>query len=314
MTRLRQKGDDVLVSKKSSGFMNCADCLQGIISGAPCPAIVISDGDILSVNKPLVSFLERSEERILADGLDNIFPNVPLKSIASEALKKRKSTKLAREILIGTRRAALRFSFVPVNGDLVLLWFEDLEPIYQAQLLFLRQIRRAPLDHLWVVDEDLIITHSSLENPDAFGVNVGDNILNVWPDETDRAQAEENFHQARITPGVPIRTKFNLRDGKGFVPVEIGGMFVHAPNAGGYYLLAAHSGRVGGNDAVNRLKQAYDVVTDAQLAAALGKSKSTISNARREGLDPAWAYAAIASTGYSGDWIMTGKGNMLFRE
>ena len=68
-------------------------------------------------------------------------------------------------------------------------------------------------------------------------------------------------------------------------------------------------------DVLQRLMQALDVSTDAELARKLGITPQSVSGARkRTEVPPSWIQACAAQTGVNAHWLFFGRGPMYLPE
>lgn len=279
------------------------------------PTTLIVDGVITQANEAFISFMDMHAHEIVGASPARLFPGIGLDSVVLEAQRRRRAYTIERDMEIGTRHATLSVQITPVGEQHVaVMTVTDLAPLRSGYLALLRQASKTRADQLWIVDENYVITYASTNTTEQtiWGVTVGDSVLHVLAEE-DRPRAIEELKAARAAPGKIINSTYNLRRRKRLVPIHTSGMFLHGVHNVGHYFIAARANQ-GGDGAVDRLREAYQAITDAELAATLGIKASAISRARKVGIPPAWAYGALQTMGISGDWIMTGRGNKVFSE
>ena len=302
-TRTHLVGFDMLATE-------CGSCLDIFVKSLLLPAVLISNGHIGIANDSFISFMDTSADTLVGQIPATIFPGFGLEGLVPHAIQEKRAHTIEREMVIATRRALLSIQVIPASANMAIMTITDLAPLRQGQLAFLQQLRRKETDHFWIVDESYTIIFSSVADPAAtFGVALGDSLFPALT-ESGKADALKMFQLAKIDPGKVIETTLTLANQPH--PIYVGAMFLHDPLRIGRYLLAVGSEARRGDDAVDRLCEAYGAVNDADLAIKAGKQKSAISQARRKGLSPLWAYEALRATGISGDWIMTGRGSKIF--
>ncbi|UQZ90716.1 hypothetical protein C4J81_16495 [Deltaproteobacteria bacterium Smac51] len=117
----------------------------------------------------------------------------------------------------------------------------------------------------------------------------------------------KNADQARAIPGEAVECRIRASiDGASRI-IDIcylaGGIF------GGRFYAASRKTTPAGSRIVLRLKEAWGVREDQELAARLGTSQATVSRAnQRESVPASWLVKTFEETDFSLDWLLTGQG------
>lgn len=194
-----------------------------------------------------------------------------------------------------------------IEGQLLhFLELHDMEQLRALEAAYLNHIRRVADDNLWVLDENGVLLWVRAEN-EAYGRFI-DRLAHeaILPDDWmiwNAAMAE-----AQAAPGKPAECALrSVLDGRSryvdlcWLP---GGIF------GGRFYAASRTTEPLGCKVVRRLKEAWAVRDDKELAVKLGTSGAAVSRANKNETAPAaWLIKTGEQTGFSIDWLLTGQGN-----
>lgn len=193
-----------------------------------------------------------------------------------------------------------------IDGQLVhFLEIMDVERFHTLEAAYLHQLRRVMDDNLWVLDEagDLVWVRTNNQVLQSFlGRDSAALIL-----ESDRQLWKRTLSLAQNNPGQTQEVQIRAAaDGAGRY-IDL--CYLDGSPMGGRFYVASRSTVPTGSRIILRLKEAWTVSTDDDLAKQLGTKKSAISRANaEESVPPVWLVKTGQLTGFSLDWLLTGQG------
>lgn len=192
------------------------------------------------------------------------------------------------------------------SGDLVrLISLHDVGMMRTMEAAYLHKIRKVADDNLWILDSSTTLLWARTSSPEldaAIGCRAHELVLTE-----DRAIWDKCIRKARNRPGTPVECAVRSSADGMARTVDVcylsGGLF------GGRFYVASRSTEPTGCRIVRRLKEAWQVRTDKDLADKLETAQSSISLANKsESVPPAWIVHTGTHTGASMDWIAYGQG------
>lgn len=194
-----------------------------------------------------------------------------------------------------------------INHDRLLHFLEilDLEQFRTLEAAYLHQLRRVVDDNLWILDDDGALIWMRANGPEFEKLRGRDSRELVLAG--DRPLWDATLARGKSNPGrtQEIRLRSALNGGTRFIDL----CYLPGSIMGGRFYVASRSDTPSGSRVVLRLKEAWGVSTDTDLARRLGTNKSAVSRANdAESVPPAWLVKTGQATGFSLDWLLTGQG------
>lgn len=166
-------------------------------------------------------------------------------------------------------------------------------------------IRKVNDDNLWIMGEDLQLLYV---RADAAALNsyIGRPTAELVA-PADRPAWERCIRAARDAPEQTIECSVcAASDG---LPRMITIQYLPSGTYGGRYYAATRRDEPHGIRVLRRIKEAYQIRTDAELAHAMGITPSAVSRANTTGKYPdSWVLNTWRATGVSAHWLLTGQG------
>ena len=186
-----------------------------------------------------------------------------------------------------------------------ILSMHSMDQLRTLEAMYLHAIRKVEDDNLWIVDEGgtLLWARTDSEHLKSYlGRKAHELVLTE-----DRRIFQACMHTAVENAGSPMECAVrSALDGSNRL-LDIcfldGGLF------GGRFYAASRTTEPRGNRIVRRLKEAWQVFSDRELAEKLDISRSGVSRANAQERVPAeWIVKTGENTGVSLDWLMSGQG------
>ena len=169
-------------------------------------------------------------------------------------------------------------------------------------------IRKVSDDNLWIVGDDLTLLYVRADIAalhDHMGLPA---VELVAP--ADRPAWERCMLAAKNAPEQTIDC--SVRAASDGLPRMITIQYLPGGTYGGRYYAATRRDEPHGIRVVLRIKEAYQVRTDAELAERMGIRSSAISRVNISGtVPPAWVINTWHVTGVSAHWLLTGQGQKM---
>ena len=291
---------------------DCVSCINALVTVTPTAAAAVISGVVRHANDRMCELLGLSHSRITGVSPGSMLPGMGLERLVSEALARREARHVERQVQLGNRAAALWVGVTPVGtatDGAALLTVYDTSAQLRGQIALLQQMRKVRTDNMWILDEDLRPVYADV-----------DPVMQAQSEEPDftaydvialesHADARRALEKAKSLPGETVETILRSRRPglrKSTVYVDI--VFFHDAFAGGHFFCCTRRRELQSAGVIDRLREAYEALTDLELAAELQISPSSISRAKNGTVPPAWIISAWQQKGVSADWLLTGRG------
>lgn len=181
----------------------------------------------------------------------------------------------------------------------------DVEKFHAMEANYLYQTRRVIDDNLWIIDEDGSLIWLQVKDPSYdyfFGRPsrelVAENERHLW--DRALAQAKANSGQTH---------SFSLTSATTGSIFYIEAYYLPDTLMGGRYYVTSRQALPTGSCLLARVKEAWAVSANSDLAARLGVDEADIIGINSESDVPAsWLVATGQATGFSVDWLISGRG------
>lgn len=181
----------------------------------------------------------------------------------------------------------------------------SVEKLQTLEATYLNKLRRVLDDNLFILDDEgMIIWHRSADQ------GYGNCISSLSAEsilEEDRPKWNKALAAAKKKPGqgVEVTVKVKLDGSIRYIDL----CYVPGTLMGGRFYMASRRSVPSGSRIIDRLKEAWAVDSDEELARRLGVAKNDIGQATSEtNVPPDWLVKTGQLTGFSIDWLLTGYG------
>ncbi len=291
----------------------CATCLDGIIQAAATPFALVTDGVVALTNARFAELVGLPCEKVIGSPPGSLLPGLGLEGIVPEVVRQNRPLTIERTISFAGRQTPVWARAVPVKmaaREAALLMVVDTSALHQGQVALLRQMRKARTDNIWIFDEDLRVVYAELE-PEL-------QALRERPDFDPHAllppgqgdEVRQILAAAKKEPGKQHSVTLRSQRESGRLLTVYADIIYYADTLSGYYLCCTRTRELRGSGIVTRLKEAYGVYTDVELAKLLQTSPAMLSRARHGRKPPGdWIIKAWEDRSVSADWLLTGRGS-----
>ena len=282
--------------------------LKSLIEKLPVPTILHKEnGEIIYTNDSFKLFFGTcapSGENIFLIAADPQVRGACEKAIQSESMQG-----VELPLNLGGSDYLIQYLALPLKENLVAsLLINDTLRI-NSLIAHVRQLRKSAYDHTWILSNnsipEVIWSNTAQDKPNENLGMTAEELVYV----DDVPKIRKCFDQARKTPGKltsvavrPAETPDQTID------VDI----IYYPNLYfyGHFVASSHARHPGSNAILSRLKNAFMVETDSELAEVLDVPPSAITRAKKQKMPPfSWLEKAFSTKGVSMDWLLGVRGS-----
>ena len=176
----------------------------------------------------------------------------------------------------------------------------------RLEAAYLHQLRRVVDDNLWILDEEGRLIWVRADNQQFKNFLGYESRALIF--EADRQLWDSVLIEAKAAPGQTKEVQLRAAADASSRFIDV--CYLAGTIMGGRFYAASRSTSPAGARIILRLKEAWSVSRDEDLALHLGTKKSAIHRANAtESVPPVWLVKTGQMTGFSLDWLLTGQGD-----
>ena len=182
----------------------------------------------------------------------------------------------------------------------------NVEMFRKLEAAYLHQLRRVVDDNLWILDEDGRLIWVRADNQNFKNFLGRDSRALIF--KADQQSWDTVLIEAKTSPGQTKEVQLRAAADASARFIDV--CYLAGTLMGGRFYAASRSTSPSGSRIILRLKEAWAVSNDEDLARHLGTKKSAIHRANAaESVPPVWLVKTGQMTGFSLDWLLTGQGD-----
>lgn len=184
--------------------------------------------------------------------------------------------------------------------------FINVENFHILELAYLHKLRRVQDDELWVLDSDggVIWRKEAQSDDDIF---ISHNLIEFIHEDC-QSGWRRILANAKKYPGEVHSFQTRAKSDGQMRYVDL--CYLADIIVGGRFYMVSRHNMPSGSRLILRLKEAWAINSDDELARRLGTNKAAIRRAdAEEAVPPAWLVRTGQLTGFSIDWLLTGQGS-----
>ena len=278
--------------------------LKSLLEKLPVPTILHRDnGEILLTNASFKKFFG-----VIANPESKNFfvltADTRVQSTCEKAITTKGMQGIELPITLNDKSYLVQYLALPLKDNFIASLIINDTLRIESLIAHVRQLRKSAYDHTWIISNcpEPKIIWSNTPHGDAQN-NLG-MIVEQLVHPEDVSKITECLNKAQKNPGKltsiavrPIETPEQT--------IDLDVIFYPNLYFYGHFIASSHVRRPGSNVVIDRLKSAFMVESDTELAEALNVPPSAITRAKKQKMPPlAWLEKAFNSKGVSMDWLL----------
>lgn len=212
-------------------------------------------------------------------------------------------------LTLGGKNYFVQYLAVPMKKNHIVSILIDDTLRIESLIAHVRQLRKSAYDHTWILSDN--------SPPTVVWASIGSEhcqkdlgmVAEKLVFKGDEGKINECLHNAKSSPGklcsVAVRPAENPDQ-----TIDIDIVYYPTVYLLGHYIASSHVRKPSSSQVIDRLKNAFMVETDTELAEALEIPPSAITRAKKQKMPPlSWLEKAFRIKGVSMDWLLGAKGS-----
>ncbi|WP_421901270.1 helix-turn-helix domain-containing protein [Maridesulfovibrio sp.] len=200
------------------------------------------------------------------------------------------------------------------SNDQVCLIFDNLNIRHKLECSLLQNLHTPQHDCFWILNSKLEVTYMHPTPACPLQMSASPfNIYDAFP-ASEHSMLRQNLTQARLSPYELTPATLTIISPEGNIETELNTLYAPDPFYNDRYLCALNSGHSTARQIISRLRIAFNVEKDSQLAKKLGVSPPAIAAAKKKNRVPdSWLMNCYRQCRASVQWLDSGRGSMYIK-